>query len=263
MWTRAELKDYAKGFLRKHYWKAFIVCLIFTILTGSGNSGGSNDSNNYNYDSTPSYEYYLETDQDNIIYNTGSNGLRELIRSMGFFPAFFIGSTIFTFALILWVISLFIGPLITVGKNRFFLNGFQEDVSIRYLFSAFNRDEFWGIFKCIFITNIKNFLWFLLLIIPGIIKAFEYSMVPYILTNNTNLTSAEAIKISRELTYGHKFDMFVLILSFIGWYLLGSLFFGIGVFFVNPYYEATKARLYLVLSGNDYEPNNESEIVYE
>lgn len=136
-------------------------------------------------------------------------------------------------------------------------------MSIRYLFSAFNRDEFWGIFKCIFITNIKNFLWFLLLIIPGIIKAFEYSMVPYILTNNTNLTSAEAIKISRELTYGHKFDMFVLILSFIGWYLLGSLFFGIGVFFVNPYYEATKARLYLVLSGNDYEPNNESEIVYE
>ena len=87
-------------------------------------------------------------------------------------------------------------------------------------------------------------------------------MVPYLLTNNSNLTSSEAIEISKELTNGHKIDMFVLILSFMGWYLLGILFFGIGVFFVNPYYEATKARLYVVLSGNDFDSSGEYKIVY-
>ena len=261
MWTRAGLKAYAKNFLRKNYWKAFLVCLIFTFLTGSGSSNSGDDGNN-NYNPPSSYEQYLQTD-DNLILNTGSRGLNELIRSVGFFPAFFIGSTIFAFILILWIISFFIGPLITVGKNRFFLNGFRGDVSIRYLFSAFNRDEFWGIFKCMFITGLKNFLWYLLLIIPGIIKSYEYRMVPYLLTDNIDLTSNEAIEISRGLTNGHKLDMFVLDLSFLGWYLLGALLFGIGVFFVTPYYEATIARLYNVLSGNDDEGNKEYQIIYE
>ncbi len=53
------------------------------------------------------------------------------------------------------------------------------------------------------------------------------------------------------MTDGHKMDMFILDLSFIGWYILGSLFFGIGGIFVNPYKEATMARLYNILSGND------------
>lgn len=53
------------------------------------------------------------------------------------------------------------------------------------------------------------------------------------------------------MTRGHKWEMFVLDLSFMGWYLLGGLLFGIGVFFVDPYNEATYARLYNVLSGND------------
>ena len=267
MWTRAELKDYAKGFLRKNYWKAFIVCLIFTILTGNGSNGNNNRNRheeiNINIDSPSSYEQYIPIDNNSIVHDIGYDGVREVSSLIGFFPAFFIGSTIFAFILILWIISLFISPLITVGKNRFFLNGFQGDVSIGHLFSAFNRDEFWGIFKCMFITNLKNFLWYFLLIIPGIVKSIEYSMVPYLLTNNTELTSNEAIEISRELTYGHKFDIFVLGLSFIGWYLLGALFFGIGVFFVTPYYEATMARLYNVLSGNDDGPNEEYDIVYE
>ena len=271
MWTRAELKNYAKDFLRKNYWKAFLVCLIFAILTGSGSSNGGDDGNNgedrnisINVNIAPSWIYHqnLKIDNDSILGSIRSEGIKEGIRYIGFFPAFFVGSTIFAFIIILWIISLFIGPLITVGKNRFFLNGFQGDVSIRYLFSAFNRDEFWGIFKCMFITRLKNFLWYLLLIIPGIIKSYEYSMVPYLLTNNTDLTSNEAIEISRELTDGHKLDMFVLDLSFIGWYLLGTLLFGIGVFFVTPYYEATIARLYNVLSGND-DSNEEYNIVYE
>ncbi|NLY44792.1 MAG: DUF975 family protein [Tissierella sp.] len=263
MWTRVELKDYAKSFLKKHYWKAFLVCLIFTILAGDGSNNSSSNNNrstNINIESPSLYEQQIIIDDsvNSIINDVGAEGFK----LFGFFPGFFIGSTIFAFVLILWIIKLFIGPLITVGKNRFFLNGFKGDVNIGDVFSAFNRDEFWGIFKCIFITNLKNILWYFVFIIPGIIKSYEYSMVPYLLTKNPDLTSSEAIEISRELTDDHKWEMFVLDLSFIGWYLLGGLLFGIGVFFVTPYYEATRARLYNVLSGND-DPNEEYDIVYE
>lgn len=258
MWTRVELKDYAKEFLRKHYWKAFLVCLIFTLLTANGSNDNNNRGININVGPRWSYQQNIPIEEDSIIHNIGREGMS----IFGFFPAFFIGSTIFTFILILWLIKLIIDPLITVGKNRFFLNGFKGDISIRYLFSAFNRDEFWNIFKCLFITGLKNILWYFLLIIPGIIKSYEYGMVSYLLTAETNLTSSEAIEKSRKLTDGHKWDMFVLDLSFIGWYLLGALLFGIGVFFVTPYYEATRARLYNVLSGNDHSPNEEFDIVY-
>lgn len=260
MWTRIELKDYAKDFLRKHYWKAFLVCLIFTILAGNGNNSSSNNGSNSNTNHTIVYEQEVGLNNSNSII---SNAGREGFKIFGFFPGFFIGSTIFAFVLILWIITLFIGPLITVGKNRFFLNGFQGNVGVGYVFSAFNREEFWDIFTCMFITKVKNVLWYFILIVPGIVKSYEYSMVPYILTTRTNLTSSEAIEISRELTDGHKWEMFVLDLSFIGWILLGGLLFGIGGFFVTPYYEATMARLYNVLSGNDDRQNEEYDIVYE
>lgn len=79
---------------------------------------------------------------------------------------------------------------------------------------------------------------------------YEYSMVPYILSEESNLPPNEVIRKSREMTKGHKMDMFILDLSFFGWYLLGVLFFGIGGIFVNPYKEATIARLYNILSDN-------------
>lgn len=251
MWTRTELKSYAKDFLKKHYWKAFLVCLIFTLLTSSGNNNSSNNNSN---DSFMGPEISINEHfnvEDNVVYDTGLSGIERFIGSMISFPINYIGASFFLLIVLLWIIlSLFIGPLITVGKNRFFLKGFQGDVSMRYLFSTFNSNEFWGIFKCMFITSLKTLLWTLLFIIPGIIKSYEYRMVPYLLTKDPNLTSAEAIAISRELTNNHKLDIFVLDLSFIGWLLLGALLFGIGTFFVTPYYEASHARLYNVLSGN-------------
>jgi uncharacterized membrane protein len=75
-------------------------------------------------------------------------------------------------------------------------------------------------------------------------------MVPYILADNPNIGSKRAIELSRNMTMGHKWDMFVLDLSFIGWYLLGLLALGVGILFVMPYENATNAELYLVLRNN-------------
>lgn len=85
------------------------------------------------------------------------------------------------------------------------------------------------------------FLWSLLFIIPGIIKAYSYALVPYILAKYPEVKAAEAIKMSREYMDGHKAELFVLHLSFIGWTMLSGITCGIaGIFFVVPYMAITE-----------------------
>ena len=95
--------------------------------------------------------------------------------------------------------------------------------------------------------NVKVFLWSLLFIIPGIIKSYEYCMIPYILAENPEIEMDRAFEISRKMTKGEKWKIFVLGLSFIGWYLLGLLCCCVGTIFVDPYSEATYAELYQVM----------------
>jgi len=91
-------------------------------------------------------------------------------------------------------------------------------------------------------------LWMLLFIIPGIVKAFSYSMTQYILACHPNVTATDAIKLSKRMTKGYKVELFQLELSFIGWKLLNFLTLGIlGIFFVNPYYYITQAGFFIEL----------------
>ncbi|MDR7869231.1 MAG: DUF975 family protein [Tissierellaceae bacterium] len=240
MWSRESIKDYAKGFLRKHYWKAFLVSLIVLILGGSsGGNGGSQFDINYHHHVPGNRNIAIES--NNIILNL-------LGRDIVYYVSV---STIVFFIIVIVLIGISIGYNIDVGEKRFFLKGFKDDVRINYLFSTFNSKEYLYIVKVQFLRGLFTILWSLLLVIPGIIKAYEYSMIPYILSENPNLEVGEVFSMSKDMTIGHKWDMFVLDLSFIGWYLLGLIFFGIGGIFVNPYVAATKARLYTILSGND------------
>lgn len=91
-------------------------------------------------------------------------------------------------------------------------------------------------------------LWSLLFVIPGIIKSYEYRMVPYLMADAPDLTRQEAFRISKDLMYGQKMNAFVLDLSFIGWQILSACTCGLlGVFYVNPYNNATNAELFLEL----------------
>lgn len=87
-------------------------------------------------------------------------------------------------------------------------------------------------------------LWALLLFIPGIIMAFAYAMTPYILVDNPEMKAIDAIRKSRSMMKGHKFDLFYLELSFIGWILLSILTLGIGLIWLVPYMETTIAAFY-------------------
>ena len=99
------------------------------------------------------------------------------------------------------------------------------------------------------ITQFFIFLWSLLFFIPGIIKGIAYSMAPYILAENPDMTAREALSKSKEITHGHKGALFVLALSFIGWVLLTMVTFGIAIIYVGPYMQATYANAYQKLSG--------------
>ncbi len=80
--------------------------------------------------------------------------------------------------------------------------------------------------------------------IPGIIKGYAYAMTPFIMAENPQMTAREAIKRSQELMDGHKWELFCLGFSFIGWNLLTVLTLGIGTFFLNPYMNAAYAAFY-------------------
>jgi uncharacterized membrane protein len=140
------------------------------------------------------------------------------------------------------------GPL-TLGVSAFFLKLIRnEGPGINDLGEGL---------KCLLKSFILNLLiavfttlWSLLLIIPGIIAAFRYSMAYYIMMDNPQLSAFEALKQSKYMMVGHKFEFFVLQLSFLGWFLLGALTLGFAFLWVNPYYEATKAIFYQDLKSS-------------
>lgn len=102
-----------------------------------------------------------------------------------------------------------------------------------------------------FLRGLYIFLWSLLLFIPGIIKSYEYRMVPYLLSECPQMGSSEAFRVSKEMMYGQKMEAFILDLSFIGWEILSVCTCGlVGLFFVNPYKYATNAELFLELKRN-------------
>lgn len=98
------------------------------------------------------------------------------------------------------------------------------------------------------------YLWSMLFVIPGIIKTFAYSMTPYILANEPDVEATKALKLSMRMTDGHKGEIFVMMLSFIGWELLSGMTFGIlELVYVGPYRQTAMAGLYQELRADAIE----------
>ena len=93
------------------------------------------------------------------------------------------------------------------------------------------------------------YLWALLFIIPGIIKSYSYCMSFYILADHPEISVREAMNESKRITQGHKMDIFILQLSFLGWGILAALTFGIGYFWLIPYKQVTMANTYRKLAN--------------
>ena len=97
------------------------------------------------------------------------------------------------------------------------------------------------------ITSFFITLWSMLLIVPGVIKALSYSMAPYILAEHPDFTASKALNESKRIMNGHKKELFFLALSFIPWFLLCSITFGIAFIYVLPYYNAAVTNFYIAI----------------
>lgn len=254
MWTRREVKSYAKDFLRRHYLKAFLVCIIAWVL-------GGGITHNAGWEKTDKSNRNTIYDNDKVTIVLKNPITNFGLKKMGLSYKFKMAKGFIPIALFASLaLGIFVGNVAEVGKVRYFLKGFKNDeADVGDMFSVFNSDEYFDVVKTQFFRGLYTFLWSLLFIIPGIIKSYEYRMVPYIISNESNIPWDDAIRRSRHMTDGHKWNMFVLDLSFIGWYILGALFFGIGGIFVIPYEEASFARLYNIISGSD---DNEIDVEY-
>ena len=143
------------------------------------------------------------------------------------------------------------GPM-TYGLNYVFLKLARDGQTpeIGDLFKGFS-DDFSGTFLIGLMTGIFTFLWSLLFVIPGIVKSYAYSMACYIKIDHPDYDWRRCIDESRAMMNGHKWELFVLDLSFLGWLIVGSLCLGIGTLWVEPYQQEARAIFYDSLCGKD------------
>ena len=156
------------------------------------------------------------------------------------------------------ILSLLALPLswgLTVSLLR---NHREESVDLENLFDGFRGGRYTRVFCAIFLVNLFTFLWTLLLIIPGIMKAFSYALTPYIIMDEPELTARQAITRSSEIMQGRRWKLFCLSLSFIGWGILSILTFGIGILWLVPYMNASVAAFYEDARA-EYEAENSIE----
>ena len=158
------------------------------------------------------------------------------------------------FLAILAIVTLFsivlylLGSIIKVGYARFNIGLIDgTEISYHQLFSEFSsakRALIAGVLEYVYIL-----LWTFLFIVPGIIAAYSYAMVPFILAEDPNITDSQAIARSKQMMKGNKWRLFCLRLSFIGWSALAALALGLGDLVLNPYKEAANADFYREISG--------------
>ncbi|MBO5773122.1 MAG: DUF975 family protein [Clostridia bacterium] len=148
------------------------------------------------------------------------------------------------------VVLVFIG-IVTIGESKYYLGRSRQTIdhnNLEVLLDGIKGDAGSNVLLGVLIS-LYVFLWSLLLIIPGIVKAYAYSMAYYIKADHPEYTATQAIDESKKIMNGNKMRLFLLDLSFIGWIIVGALCFGIGMLWVNAYQKATRAEFYRNLIG--------------
>ena len=222
--TSSELRAIARRNLEGTWGISVGVALVAAILGGSMAGAGSN-----------------------INFNINEESIRNLP------PIFWtVLLPLVSVAGLLGIVSFILGGTVELGYAKFLLKQYdRKQLQFSDLFSQFER--FGTGFAQQFLRTLFTVLWSLLFIIPGIVKGLSYAMTPFILEEHPDLTASQAIKASMQLMEGHKMDLFILGLTFIGWQILACLTMGIGFLFLNPYMNAAYAAFYRSISGRQQE----------
>lgn len=161
--------------------------------------------------------------------------------------------TVSTFSKILAVVISIVYDLVHVGFNFYSLKvSRREQTSVMDIFSSF--EFFWKALVIMILQSVFIFLWSLLLVFPGIIAAYRYSQSFYVLYDHPDYSPYRCLRESSRTMRGHKMHLFVLQLSFIGWFFLSAIVTSLIIapllsVFVTPYFAITGAHFYNVVSA--------------
>lgn len=234
MWNRKELKERAKLGVKQNYWKSVLVSLIFVMTVGGmGFMGGMCSSfigTSSNSGMTPELESAISAAPAAVLAIVGVTAIIAVV-------------------FVIFSIVALVNPF-SVGVYKYSLNAVRGEGNVSDLGNGFDVSYKRNV-KVMFFYDIYIILWMILFIIPGIIKVYEYKMVPYLLADNPEMNKAEIFKTSKAMMKGNKWRAFVLDLSFILWNFLSCITFGlVEIFWVEPYKLLTSAALYDALKQN-------------
>lgn len=274
MWNRKEIKAAGKAAFKANYWRCVLVAFILTLIAGVvGGVSGLTSSTTAMMGSLGAFSgdqfMNVTVDEDGVDFSSEigdiidgdiANEIQDeeisfyeiqsdpaaAAKLMNVLMIAAMPMLLFGIAVTILVLNPF-----TVSYSRFFLQNSRKTKSEPYDGSDLNElgygytHRFGRNVLTMFLRDLFMCLWTLLFIIPGLIKSYSYRMVPYILSDNEDMSATEAITKSREIMNGNKWRAFVLDLSFIGWVFLSCITLGlVGIFYVAPYISATEAELY-------------------
>ena len=228
MMKSKELRKRAWESLKGKYWMAFIVIIVTGLIGSIGNA-------------------FVSFGQE-LGEVLGMVDPAEMDSTM-MIGALVLNGVVIISAIIGALFSLFVTNAITVGVSNYFIKNTDSKPSLKDAFSGF-KVKYKRNIGTLLLVGIKTVLWTLLFVIPGIIKAYEYAIIPYILADDPEITSKDAFKKAKQMMNGNKWRLFKLELSFFGWFVLCVLTLGIGTFFLLPYVNAANAEFYAELKNN-------------
>ncbi|MBR4092271.1 MAG: DUF975 family protein [Oscillospiraceae bacterium] len=259
MWTNELLKNNAKACLKNYYWYAVLYCfltylvtssisgVVMSVLSGITSVIGTIFSAVFGISSTALGAAGEEAGSDAMMVGAGIGMVLGMI-------VLYAIIYILTLAVSLLANTFVTMPFNMVGLNRYFMVSRTRKGEINDILFPIKSKQYKNIAKVSFFYNLYIILWTLLFVIPGIIKTYEYFLVPYILAENPSISKERAFEISKKTMEGEKMNTFILQLSFIGWSLLLCLAtimtFGLGAlgaYCLVPYMNATFVELYTCL----------------
>ena len=185
MWTRFELKERGKAAFQRNYWRSVLVAFILMLFVSGGGSAVSNSWNQITSSGTSDDSYYTEYFDDgdlgHFYYNSGTSIPGMLVSGI---IAVVVGGVMIVSALL----GIFLFNPLEVGGCRFFMENSEYQPTVGRLGFAFQKGMYGKTVLTLFLRKLFIGLWSLLLIVPGIVKAYEYRMVPYLLADDPNKT---------------------------------------------------------------------------
>lgn len=229
------IKSNARDFIRGRLWMFWSVLLVVGIIESLANS-------------LPQWIFGDRlSNLSDIIAGNPDNIPKEISSSV--FGWYYVLNVLITIVLI---------PLnIGVAQNVLAWSRGEDVNKWKVLFGGFNSAKiFFKQVGVVVLNTILCALWAILLVVPGIIKGLAYSMYPYVLRDEPDLSVWQTLKKSEAIMKGYKGKLFLMYLSFIGWFILGAFTFGILYIWLTPYIMTSTVKFYddvrrAYYNGND------------